>query len=200
MTKSKTGYFALGFFAFAALFIIIAFGSPYWLVTDGKLKDSKFLKIGLWEVCFNKFEDVHHWYDTVFNSCWWIFEEEFYIIHDILLPGFFIATQFFFTITLCCVLLSMFLVFLYLKKDKDDDDYLTLLVTLGTVLVIGGFSGIISVVTFGARGDGRDWMPHWQNNDLGWAYALGVVGVISLFPAGILFLIVARVHKYKKTA
>lgn len=46
MTKSKTGYFALGFFAFAALFIIIAFGSPYWLVTDGKLKDSKFLKIG----------------------------------------------------------------------------------------------------------------------------------------------------------
>lgn len=65
-------------------------------------------------------------------------------------------------------------------------------------MYFSGFSGIISVVTFGARGDGRDWMPHWQNNDLGWAYALGVVGVISLFPAGILFLIVARVHKYKK--
>lgn len=55
-----------------------------------------------------------------------------------LLPGFFVATQFFFTITMCCVLASAFLSFVYLKKDTDDDIYLTLLVTLGTVLVIGG--------------------------------------------------------------
>lgn len=74
----------------------------------------------------------------MFTGCWWIFEEEYYIIHDILLPGFFIATQFFFTIAVCCVFVSMFLSYLYLKKDKDDDKYLTLLVTLGTVLVIGG--------------------------------------------------------------
>lgn len=46
MTKSKTGLFALGFFTFASLFTIVAFVSPYWLVTDGKLKDPKFLKIG----------------------------------------------------------------------------------------------------------------------------------------------------------
>ncbi|CAD0195469.1 unnamed protein product [Chrysodeixis includens] len=183
MAKSKTGLFALGFFVFAALFIIIAFVSPYWLVTDGKLKNPKFLKIGLWEVCFNGFEEIHHWYDTVFSGCWWIFEEEYYIIHDILLPGFFIATQFFFTISMCCVILSLFLSYLYMKKDRDDDKYLTLLVTLGTVLVIGGFSGIISVVTFGARGDGRDWMPNWEHNDLGWAFAMGVIGVVFLFPA-----------------
>lgn len=46
MAKSKTGWFALGFFTFASLFTIIAFVSPYWLVTDGKLKDPKFVKIG----------------------------------------------------------------------------------------------------------------------------------------------------------
>ncbi|KAI8429909.1 hypothetical protein MSG28_000385 [Choristoneura fumiferana] len=110
---------------------------PYWLVTDGKLKNPKFIQIGLWMVCFNGFEEVHHWYDTVFTGCWWIFEEEYYIIHDTLLPGFFIATQFFFTISLCCVLASIFMTYLYLQKDKDDDNYLTLLVTLGTTLVIG---------------------------------------------------------------
>lgn len=182
--KSKTGLFALGFFVVSSIFIVIAFVSPYWLVTDGKLKNPKFIKIGmlmlfncfannclmhtmtitirtilnlsrfiwypmgynliiwvfsgLWEVCFNGFEEVHHWYDTIFTGCWWIFEEEYYIIHDILLPGFFIATQFFFTITMCCVLISMFLTFIYLKKEKDDENYVTLLVTLGTILVIGG--------------------------------------------------------------
>lgn len=45
-SKSKTGLFALGFYGFASLFILIAFVSPYWLVTDGKLKNPKFLKIG----------------------------------------------------------------------------------------------------------------------------------------------------------
>lgn len=197
-SKSKTGLFAMGFFIFASLFITVAFLSPYWLVTDGKLKDPKFLRIGLWEVCFNGFEDVHHWYDTIFTGCWWIFEEEYYIIHDILLPGFFIATQFFFTISMCCVLISIILTYLYLNKDEDDDSYVTLLITFGTVLVIGGFSGMISVVTFGARGDGRDWMRNWEHNNLGWSYALGVIGVILLFPAGILFLIEARVRKYKR--
>lgn len=65
-------------------------------------------------------------------------------------------------------------------------------------VIILGISGIISVVTFGARGDGRDWMPNWEHNDLGWAFALGVIGVIFLLPAGILFLIEARVRKYKR--
>lgn len=44
--KSKTGLFALGFFTLASLFVVIAFVSPYWLVTDGKLKNPKFIKIG----------------------------------------------------------------------------------------------------------------------------------------------------------
>lgn len=46
MTKSKTSLFALGFFTAAAVFIIISFVSPYWLVADGKLRNPKFQKIG----------------------------------------------------------------------------------------------------------------------------------------------------------
>jgi hypothetical protein len=44
--KSKTGFVATAFAALAFLFIFIAFVSPYWLETDGKLKDPKFLNIG----------------------------------------------------------------------------------------------------------------------------------------------------------
>lgn len=42
---------------------------------------------GLWQVCFQGFVDPRHWYETEFYGCWWVFEEEYYIIHDILLPG-----------------------------------------------------------------------------------------------------------------
>jgi hypothetical protein len=44
--KSRTGLVATAFAALAFLFIFIAFVSPYWLETDGKLKDPKFLNIG----------------------------------------------------------------------------------------------------------------------------------------------------------
>jgi hypothetical protein len=44
--KSKTGLVATAFATLAFLFIFIAFVSPYWLETDGKLKDPKFLNIG----------------------------------------------------------------------------------------------------------------------------------------------------------
>jgi hypothetical protein len=44
--KSRTGIAATAFAALALLFIFIAFVAPYWLETDGKLKDPKFLNIG----------------------------------------------------------------------------------------------------------------------------------------------------------
>jgi hypothetical protein len=44
--KSRTGIVATVFAALAFLFVFIAFVSPYWLETDGKLKDPKFLNIG----------------------------------------------------------------------------------------------------------------------------------------------------------
>lgn len=58
--------------------------------------------------------------------------------------------------------------------------------------------GLIAVITFGARGDGRDWMPHWEHNDMGWAYACACVGVCILLPSGILYMAEARRERYKQ--
>lgn len=58
--------------------------------------------------------------------------------------------------------------------------------------------GLISIITFGARGDGRDWMPNWEHNDMGWAFALACVGVVMLMPSGALFMVEARRERYKR--
>lgn len=80
----------------------------------------------------------------VFTGCWWVFEEEYYIIHNILLPGFFVATQFFFTVTLTLCLSALACVALYWSCSKDNDRYILLLLTLGAELIIAGNS-LISV-------------------------------------------------------
>ena len=36
-----------------------------------------------------------------------------------------------------------------------------------------GFFGFIAVIIFGAMGDNRDWMPHWDHNHLSWSFGLG---------------------------
>lgn len=72
------------------------------------------------------------------------------------------------------------------------------MLTTGTDLILAGIFGLIAVLIFGANGDRRDWMPNWEHNDLSWSFALGVLGSLFLFPAGILFLIEARKAKYRR--
>lgn len=153
--------------------------------------------VGLWEVCFSNFEDFRHHYDTRFTGCWWVFEEEYYIIHDFLLPGFFIATQFFLTLCMTLLLIAAFLTWLYCFCSKSHDKYLLLLLSTGADLVIAGICGLIGVIIFGAYGDSRDWMPNWQHNSLGWSFAFAALGSLLLLPAGALFLVEARRFRYR---
>jgi hypothetical protein len=44
--STKTTKYAVGFTFVAAIFILIAFVSPYWLQTDGKLPNPKFTNLG----------------------------------------------------------------------------------------------------------------------------------------------------------
>ncbi|KAJ4437342.1 hypothetical protein ANN_17481 [Periplaneta americana] len=152
----------------------------------------------LWQVCFQGFVDPRHWYETKFYGCWWVFEEEYYIIHDILLPGFFVATQFFFTLCFTLLLIAMFLVALYLCCSREHERFVHLLLVIGTDLVIAAVSGTIAVIIFGACGDGRDWMPNWEHNDISWSYAFAVFGVLFLYISGVLYLVEGRVHHKKR--
>lgn len=59
-------------------------------------------------------------------------------------------------------------------------------------------SGTIAVWIFGLYGDGRDWMPNWEHNNIGWSYALAVIGVIGSYISGTMYLIEARRHRIKR--
>ncbi|EDW61233.1 uncharacterized protein kune [Drosophila virilis] len=196
--SNRSTQVALGISAVSFLLFVIAFATPYWLVTDGRLQNPRFTNLGLWEVCFNQFQDIHRFYDTRFTGCMWVFEEEYYIIHDFLLPGFYIAVQLFATLCFVMCLLALPLTLSFLRTSRDDDRYVVLLLTIGTCQVLGSIFGFIAVVIFGAKGDSRDWMPGWQNNDMGWSFALAVVGAVMLLPAGILYMVEARRERYKR--
>ncbi|KAH8326826.1 hypothetical protein KR074_001471 [Drosophila pseudoananassae] len=196
--SNRTTQVALGVSAFSFLLFVIAFATPYWLVTDGRLNDPRFTNLGLWEVCFNNFQDIHRFYDNRFTGCMWVFEEEYYIIHDFLLPGFYIAVQLFATLCFVMCLLALPLTLMFLRTSRDDDRYVVLLLSVGTCQIFGSIFGFIAVVIFGAKGDSRDWMPGWQNNDMGWSFAFAVVGSVLLLPAGILYMVQARRERYKR--
>ncbi|KAK6644814.1 hypothetical protein RUM43_001087 [Polyplax serrata] len=66
------------------------------------------------------------------------------------------------------------------------------------MLMLDTMFGTIAVIIFGARGDGRDWMQNWEHNDISWAFAMAVMGVLFLYISGILFLVEGRVHRMKK--
>ena len=48
------------------------------------------------------------------------------------------------------------------------------------------------------KGDGRDFMPDWENNYLSWSFGLGFVGVVFQYVSGILFLVEARIIQRKE--
>lgn len=100
--------------------------------------------VGLWTVCFKNFTDIHRFYDVRFEGCMWVFEEEYYIIHDFLLPGFYIAVQFFFTLTFTLLLVSLILTLGIFVFTRDDDRYLVVLLSNGASQVAGGNCSILS--------------------------------------------------------
>uniref|UniRef100_A0A1B6GJJ7 Uncharacterized protein n=1 Tax=Cuerna arida TaxID=1464854 RepID=A0A1B6GJJ7_9HEMI len=198
MPKTRNGKIATGLAAAAFFFVFIAFVTPSWLVSDGYLPNPKMEQIGLWCVCFHDFEDTRHWYETKFTGCWWVFEEEYYIIHDVLLPGFFLATQFFFTVCFTTLLAVSFGIAMYLFCSRDQERYVLLLIVIGTALMVAALSGTIALFIFGANGDGRVWMPNWEHNNLGYSYAMAVIGVICSYVSGALFLVEGRRHHAKR--
>ena len=70
----------------SAICIIIAFTTPYWLVSDGLAPVERFQRLGLWEACFKGFVDIYYRYDREFRGCKWIFDEDYNFIQSFLSP------------------------------------------------------------------------------------------------------------------
>ena len=71
---------------------------------------------------------------------------------------------------------------------------------IGADLMIAAVCGTISLIIFGAQGDGRDFMPDWEQNYLSWSFGLAFVGVAMQYVTSVLFLVEARIQQRKEIA
>ncbi|GFV69689.1 uncharacterized protein TNCV_4508021 [Trichonephila clavipes] len=181
----------------SALCIIIAFTTPYWLVSDGRAPVEKFQKLGLWEACFKRFVDINYRYDREFHGCKWIFDEDYNFIQFFLTPPFFVAVQVLFTLGLVCLILAGLVLMVFTLCLLSDKEVLILRLLAALALAAGLFS-TIAVITFGANGDERNWMPDPDHNHLSWSFGLAIVGALMEIAAGVLFIVESHLAKHRK--
>ncbi|ROT61212.1 uncharacterized protein [Penaeus vannamei] len=180
------------------LAIVISFCSPYWLKNDGELSEGHFLNTGLWEACFSNYHDYTYRYDRIYDGCYWTLDEETHVIAEQLRRPFFVTVQVFYTFCFTLSLLGAGLTgVLILCPGEDFEKYVLKLAYID--LFISWFFGFIAVIVFGAMGDNRDWMPHWDHNHLSWSFGLAVVGVVAEFVAAVLFWVEYRIQKRKES-
>lgn len=181
--------------------ITISFFSPYWLQSfpSVRLLEPKFTNLGLWHACFNGFHDKGHKYEVKFYGCRHVLLEEYDIIRDELIQPFFVATQFFFTICFVGMLVAIAMVLMYLLCI-DDYYRVKVLRWIGFDLLVGAGCGTIALIIFGARGDGRNFMPDWEHNYLSWSFGLAFVGVVMMYVTAVLFIVEARIMLRKEMA
>lgn len=185
---------ALVFFACALIFI--SFCSPNWLEKD-KRTPNQFIKIGLWEVCFDGYRHPKYQYDRIFTGCRWIFHRDMRIIREYLEPGWFVFVQVFMTFGFITIIASTAMsvaILLQCFRDRHILFFKGQAICLWTSF---GFTAI-AVVTFGVRGDNRDWMPSPHFNHFSWSFALAVIACLAELTAGGLYWLQAQRMERRK--
>ncbi|KAK2165805.1 hypothetical protein LSH36_45g09004 [Paralvinella palmiformis] len=175
---SKLPYL-LAFSLYIGAFVLcaIGYGTGYWFVAKGNSR--LFLRLGLWEACFNGYEHTSDYVGKAYYGCWWIFHKEYSYIRDWIMPSWFIACQTLMTFAIVTMFATMGL-FPMAGKDSDNTRMLniTVFATLFTTLCIA-----ITVIIFGVMiGEDRTWVPRPDIDKLGWSYGLVVVsGFMTAF-------------------
>jgi len=201
--RTTTGNFALALGFVGVVFILTAFVTPNWLEGDPRFYGTKFEKLGLWSHCFRSLPDYNDITNTRFYAgCRWIFNpftEGYDQIRYMLVPPFFVATQFFFTLCFVAMLIAIGMVLMFLLCI-DEYYRVKVLRWIGFDLMVGGICGTIALIIFGAEGDGRYFMPDWEHNYLSWSFGLAFVGVLLMYVVSVLFLVEARIINRKEIA
>lgn len=88
MARSDARVAVIAAMALGGVCTILAFFSPYWLVSDSRLYGAEFVRLGLWETCFRSLRGPDDFeFSKYFSGCRWIFREEYQSIRGFLLPG-----------------------------------------------------------------------------------------------------------------
>uniref|UniRef100_A0A182P775 Uncharacterized protein n=1 Tax=Anopheles epiroticus TaxID=199890 RepID=A0A182P775_9DIPT len=172
----------------AAVFLLMSFCSPYWIVSYPE-SFSSFKNMGLWEYCFRDFTYPYYQFPKQFNGCHHIFSEEYYVIREYLLPGWLMVVQGFVTISFLFTFGSLIIMACEIIRWplKFVLRYEWLLSSISFAgIASSSFFMFLAVAVFGGNAYRRDWLMYPKFNVLSWSYELAVVSFMILGLAALL--------------
>ena len=183
------------------ILLLISMAAPYWLVSWEDTQ-SPFVRLGPWEVCFNRFRYPKLQYDHVFTGCHALWGYEYRLIREWLMPPWFLAVQALLIISFIFSIFSRCLSVPILFKVPR-----TVFLRFGSqfLLTCAGcdlFSGLLLFVcsmTFAGSCWARSWLlyPNW--NYLSWGWAAGLLASWSHMATAALMYVEARKEMEKRT-
>ncbi|KAF6780445.1 hypothetical protein AHF37_00076 [Paragonimus kellicotti] len=161
----------------SSVFYIICFVSPYWIVAKHG-NNQGFLRLGLWEVCFEDFIFPEDYVSKAYQGCWYIYYPEYKYIRFWLNPPWLYAVQMLSIIGLITSLSGLLIVVLILCEvygTRERKPKITVMVletiTLCCLTVI--------TVTMGVMSKDRQWMSRSDHNMVSWSFAFAVLSGFS---------------------
>ncbi|GFR63415.1 hypothetical protein ElyMa_003603900 [Elysia marginata] len=169
--------------AVALLFMVVGFSSPYWVESFEEFK-SPFVRLGLWEFCFNDFTFYKDFKGNRYLGCFYIFSREARPIWEWVSPPWFISVQVMVSTALLFIFLTSVALILYqFKLFPKQFEFVILLGSAGFMLFCV-LCILVSLIVFGVYKEDRRWMPRPDMNLLSWAYGFTCVsGWFCLFAA-----------------
>ncbi|KAI3379062.1 hypothetical protein SNEBB_000768 [Seison nebaliae] len=195
LIMSKLVFYGIIFFLLSCTLFLFAYSSPYW-VESYNVTQNTFIRVGLWEICFN---GHRLWKDDVQElliGCHWQLSGYMFRFRSWMWPEWFRAVQGLATLALILIILAMIL--LSLSTFMENGNSFTLLFSGSIATLLSGLCMFTAVVIFGIRGDDRSWMPRPEFNYYSWSYAFAVISSIFSFISGTLLLIESIMLRRKK--
>ncbi|ESO85354.1 hypothetical protein LOTGIDRAFT_221390 [Lottia gigantea] len=182
LRKTLVGIFGLIFTIVAFICLLVSFATPNWIesFTD---RSREFVKMGLWEACFNDWTYYKDYLGKRYHGCWWIFSFEYRPVWSYLNPPWLLAIQVLLTIVFMMQMITiLFVVFYFLHVCPVAKEKNYVYATTGMNFVSGLVIAICTII-FGVKAEvDRQWLPHPDSNFLSWSFGFAVLsGFFSLF-------------------
>ncbi|CAH8431021.1 unnamed protein product [Schistosoma guineensis] len=171
---------AVTFSFLAAIFNIIGFVSPFWIVSKSE-SNLGFQRLGLWEVCFDQFIFPEDYVSKAYQGCWYIYYPEYKYIRFWLNPPWFYLVQILSIISLICNLAGLLMIILVLCEVYGTKERKPHFVVMGLQSVaLACF--VVVIIFMGVMSKDREWLPRPDLNMLSWSFAFAVLaGFFTIF-------------------
>jgi len=166
----------------AAVLWLLSFSSPCWLASwEDTRTDQRFLNMGLWTFCFDKFRFPRNQYDRMYHGCHPIWGYEYREIREWMAPWWLMLIQFISAPAFLLMNIALVIdVALYLRIPMEHVlrfEYNLVLINfvMKTVVTVMIF---FCVAMFGGMCWDREWLLYPNYNYPSWSYGVAVFAMI----------------------